>query len=118
MQRKRILWLVSWYPNKNDRFNGDFVQRHAKAAAIHNDIHVIFVTEAGFNQPEEEAFNTSTGLTEQIIYYKSNKGLVGRIMKQWKWKKMWVKAIKEYINKNAHPDFIHVHIPWKVGIIA
>ena len=25
-----ILNLASWYPSKEDKFNGDFVQRHAK----------------------------------------------------------------------------------------
>ena len=45
MQRKKILWLVSWYPNRNDKFDGDFIQRHARAAAIYHDVHVIFVTD-------------------------------------------------------------------------
>ena len=42
-ERKNILWLASWYPNKIDGFKGDFIQRHAKAAAIYEDVQVIHV---------------------------------------------------------------------------
>ena len=36
-----VLWLPSWYPNKLSPFDGDFIQRHAKAAALYNDIAII-----------------------------------------------------------------------------
>ena len=39
---KEILWLPSWYPNKIDPFDGDFIQRHAYAVSLHKKIHVIF----------------------------------------------------------------------------
>jgi hypothetical protein len=32
--QKNILWLVSWYPNKLKPFDGDFIQRHAKAVSL------------------------------------------------------------------------------------
>ena len=54
MQRKKILWLASWYPNRNDPFDGDFIQRHARAAAIDHDIHVIHVSEAEIENALEE----------------------------------------------------------------
>jgi len=38
-----VLWLPSWYPNKLDPFDGDFIQRHANAASLHTKVHVIFV---------------------------------------------------------------------------
>ena len=28
-----VLWLASWYPNRTNPFNGDFIERHAKAVA-------------------------------------------------------------------------------------
>lgn len=118
MQRKKILWLVSWYPNKNDRFDGDFIQRHARAAAIGNDVHVILVTDAGIQNSIEEEFNYATGLTEQIIYFKRKKGLAGKIKKQFTWRNLYKKAIKKYIAKHGLPDCVHVHVPWKAGLIA
>jgi len=117
-ERKKILWLVSWYPNKNDHFDGDFIQRHARAAAIYHDIHVIFVTEAGIENAVENEWNYLTGLTEQIIYFKRTTGFLGRIRKQLNWKILFEKAVEKYIEKNGKPHQVHVHVPWKAGLIA
>lgn len=118
MIRKKILWLVSWYPNKNDQFDGDFIQRHARAAAIYHDIHVIFVTDADIRKPVEEEWNYATGLTEQIIYFKRTQGVFRKLCKQWRWKRVFEKSVEAYINKNGLPDLVHVHIPWKAGLLA
>lgn len=118
MARKKILWLVSWYPNRNDRFDGDFIQRHSRAAALFNDIHVIFVTDALIEKSTEEEWNEEKGLTEQIIYFKKQKGLFGKVLKQLRWRKLYLNAVKKYLKKNGKPDWVHVHVPWKAGLIA
>lgn len=118
MQRKKILWLVSWYPNRNDRFDGDFIQRHARAAAINHDVHVIFVVDAEIEKDTEEEWNYATGLTEQIIYFKRKNGVVARFRKQLQWTAIYRQAIKKYIDKNGLPDCVHVHVPWKAGLMA
>lgn len=118
MQRKKILWLVSWYPNKNDWFDGDFIQRHARAAAIYHDVYMIFVTDAGIEKDTVEEWNYATGLTEQIVYFKKKKGIGAKVRKQLTWRKIYQEAIKSYIKKNGLPDVVHVHVPWKVGLIA
>lgn len=116
MARQNILWLVSWYPSKEDRFLGDFIQRHARAAAIFHNIHVIYVKDS--NEFTGEEIIESTGLTEQVTYIPNKQGIVNRILKQWKWRSAYLNAVHQYINKNGKPDLIHVHVPWKAGIIA
>jgi Glycosyltransferase len=116
MARRNILWLVSWYPSKEDRFLGDFIQRHARAAAIFHNIHVIYVCDS--NERCAEEITESTGLTEQVIYIPKKQGIVNRILKQWKWRSAYLDAVQQYINKNGKPDLVHVHVPWKAGIIA
>jgi len=120
MQAKNhsILWLASWYPNKNDRFIGDFVQRHARAAAIYHDVHVIFVDDADLETDSEQELNYATGLTEQIIYFKKKKGFAARLRKQLAWRNIYQKAITNYVEKNGLPGVVHVHVPWKAGFIA
>lgn len=117
-RRKKILWLASWYPNRDDPFDGDFIQRHARAAALYDDIQVIFVRASRIDQPIEEKTTSSNGLTEQIIYYREPSGLLAYFRKQWKWRKLYLKAAEEYIVRNGKPHCIHVHIPWKAGVIA
>jgi glycosyltransferase involved in cell wall biosynthesis len=116
--RKKILWLASWYPNRFDPFDGDFIQRHARAAAIHHDIHVIAVKEGNIETETEVKWNFATGLTEQIIYFRPANGVFGKFQKQLKWRKLYLKAVADYVRKNGHPAVIHVHVPWKAGLIA
>jgi len=118
MTRKKILWLVSWYPNRTDRFDGDFIQRHARAAAIRNDIHVIFVKGISSEKEIEEDWNYVTGLTEQIIYFREHTGLFGKWKQFSTWQHLYRTAIKSYIAKNGLPDCVHVHIPWKAGLLG
>jgi glycosyltransferase involved in cell wall biosynthesis len=121
LMRKKILWLCSWYPNKTDPFDGDFVQRHARAAAMYNDIYVIRVA------PDENAIATNSsltettktgGLTEHIVYFKKTNSIAGRISAAIRWRALYKAAIKQYINGNGKPDLIHVHIPMKAGLLA
>ncbi|MGZ5287298.1 MAG: glycosyltransferase [Flavisolibacter sp.] len=116
--RKKILWLVSWYPNRNDRFDGDFIQRHARAAALVHDIHILFVTEADLDSPLEEEWNHATGLAEQIIYFQRIKGLLSKARKHLVWQSLIRGAVKKYIKAHGLPDLVHVHVPWKAGLVA
>jgi glycosyltransferase involved in cell wall biosynthesis len=91
MQRKKILWLCSWYPSANDPFNGDFIERHAKAASIYHDITVIHIEAS----PEKNRW-------------------FARIKTYSRYKQ----AIKKYIAQNGLPDLVHVHIPLIAGLAA
>jgi glycosyltransferase involved in cell wall biosynthesis len=115
--RKKILWLVSWYPNKYDPFDGDFIQRHARAAALFDDVHVIFIKGAEQQVGIEEECSSTEGLTEQIIYFPKREGFLQKPGNFLQWQSLYNKAIKNYC-KNKLPQLIHVHIPWKAGLIA
>jgi glycosyltransferase involved in cell wall biosynthesis len=117
MERKKILWLVSWYPNKNDPFNGDFIQRHARAAAINDDIHVLFITKSSKAETHED-LQFTTGLTEQIIYFKEYKSFLGKVQNKISYLTLYKIAVQSYIKKNGLPHCVHVHIPWKAGLVA
>ena len=116
--RKKILWLASWYPNREDPFDGDFIQRHARSAALYNDIHVIVVKESKCVKTLETDITESEGLKEQIIYFKTKAGVLSGLDKQLKWRKVYLNAIQEYIEIYGKPQLIHVQVPWKAGLIA
>ncbi|HEY1114422.1 MAG TPA: glycosyltransferase, partial [Chitinophagaceae bacterium] len=116
--RKKILWLASWYPNKYDPFDGDFIQRHARAAAMNHDIHVIFVKESEADRTDEAEWTITGSLTEQVIYFKKKKGPLARLQKQFTWRALFWEAIETYITRNGLPDLVHVHVPWKSGTMA
>lgn len=117
----RILWLCSWYPSPIEPFNGDFIQRHAKAASLLNDIHVIHVIgehNGVLNENHSESITRSGRLTEQLVIFKRGTSFIGKIISNYKWFAFYRKAIKDYIKKNDKPDIIHVHVPIKAGIIG
>lgn len=117
---KKALWLVSWYPSRVDEFNGDFIQRHARAAAIYCNVDVIYVVKSEkrlTNSPVEKYGN----LNEQIIYYYSPATgirLLDRFLSQLKYKRIYRQAVQEYIKLNGKPDIVHVHIAMKAGLTA
>ncbi len=120
MSQKKILWLCSWYPNKTGPFDGDFIQRHAAAAALYNDIYVIHVAgdSSGATAATEHVINNSRELTEHIIYYKKATSFFGKIVSHYRWLTLSRQAIKKYIAENGKPVVVHVHVPMKAGIAA
>ena len=43
MEQKKILFISSWFPDRITISNGDFVKRHAQAAAVNNLVLALFV---------------------------------------------------------------------------
>ena len=120
MTRKKILWLCSWYPNRTDPFDGDFIQRHARAAALLHDIHVLRIVADPELAPGkiESVLVQEGGLTEQLIYLGKSNSLAGRYIFFRRWMRLYRDAIKEYINKQGRPAAIHVHVPYPAGRMA
>jgi glycosyltransferase involved in cell wall biosynthesis len=118
MKRKKILWLCSWYPGKTAPFNGDFIQRHARAAAIFDDIYVIHIIgdDSGIIKQKERLITESPGLTEHIVYYPKSKSFPGRLLSGFKWLFIYKQAIRRYIITYGKPDVVHVTIPVRAGI--
>ena len=118
MERKKILWLCSWYPSPADPFNGDFIQRHAKAAALYNDIYVLHISGSKDGKLVAKINNSSEGLAEKITLYKSSKGIIGKLINHFNWNRIYKKAVKDFIKEYGRPDLVHVHVPMKAGLIA
>lgn len=119
---KKILWLPGWYPNRNDFFDGDFIQRHARAASGFCRIHLIYVVKkTDGNSKTETTLERSGNLTEEIIYYSSIRtGFkpFDRFISHWKYLSLYRKAVKKYIRAEGRPDHVHVHVAMKVGPVA
>jgi glycosyltransferase involved in cell wall biosynthesis len=120
MTRKKILWLCSWYPGKTEPFNGDFIQRHARAAALYNDVYVIHVAgdSTGTIQQTEKEIIKAEGLTEHLVYFKKSTSFFGRIMAHYRWLFLYKQAVRKYMVENGKPDMVHVHIPYKAGLLG
>ena len=47
-----VLWLSSWYPTKTVPFNGDFIQRHAYAASLYQNIILVHTIHDPKSEPD------------------------------------------------------------------
>jgi glycosyltransferase involved in cell wall biosynthesis len=101
-------------------FNGDFIQRHARAAALYNDIHLVHVAgdASGKTLRTSEVLTKMPGLTEQIIYYKRSSSVWGKLVAHYRWQILFRQAVKKYISENGKPGIVHVHIPMKAGLVG
>src|SRR5215831_8971602 len=116
-----ILWLPSWYPNKLDAFDGDFIQRHAQAAALYNKILVLKVVGdmRGFVTTTTRMDTNKAGnLTEQTVYFKRSSSLVGKIIAQYKEMQLYKRALRSIFQENGKPRLVHVHVPMRAGLVA
>lgn len=121
---KPVLWLASWYPNKFGPFDGDFIQRHAIALSEYRPVQVLFVKKgiaSEMNKKSEvESFHRN-GLTETICYYKPlETGIAGlnRLFSFLQFLLLYRKLIEEFISRESRPEFVHVHVTMRSGLLA
>lgn len=120
----KILWLCSWYPNELKPFEGDFIQRHAKAVSLIHEVQVIFIKKdehGTITKSISKEITTGANLTETIIYYnpfKTRIGVIDKIISDYQYKKIYKNTLKEYLEQNVKPPFVHVHVAMKAGIAA
>jgi len=100
----KVLFISSWFPNKLEPTNGNFVQRHAEAAALYNEVEILH-TIGDFNQKEIFVFDEKiiNGLKTLIIYYKNSKNPLRNFIRR-------MKAYKMGFAKMQKPDLVHANV--------
>ena len=120
----QVLVLPSWYPNKLDKYAGDFIQRHVKAIALYQTQYVLhFVKDENAIITNDIAVElyAAENYTEKIIYYHPKKTgitVVDKYLSFRKFNKAFKQSVNEYINDKGKTKFVHVHVTLKAGIIA
>jgi glycosyltransferase involved in cell wall biosynthesis len=107
-----ILFLPSWYPNHKNDLDGNFIQNHARAAAIHHNVSVLFVTSIpDLNENFKIEKINSTNLTELYVYYKDSSFIIIKLYRILKSYYLGLKNIASF-------DLIHSHVFEKIGIFS
>ncbi|HAN38491.1 MAG TPA: hypothetical protein DCQ29_06270 [Chitinophagaceae bacterium] len=116
-----ILWLASWYPNSYDRYNGDFIQRHAEALSTYLTVNVIHIqlVPPDTHLPVREV-NQKEQLTEYIYYLKAVEqgNIWQKITLQIRYMHCIYLAVNELLQQCGLPRWVHVHVPVKIGVAA
>ncbi|HTN06232.1 glycosyltransferase [Agriterribacter sp.] len=120
----KVLWLVSWYPNQFNPFDGDFIERHAKAVSQYSAITVIHVVQYGpqIEVPRKKVeIKEAENVKEYIIYFafkRTGIPLLDKIIYNGKYYLTYSRFIRNYFKEAGLPDLVHVHVPMKSGVIA
>lgn len=113
---KHILFLPRWYPHQFDPMFGLFVKKHAEAAALYNQVSVLYVQ----GIPSQEKFEkrqtfNAPNLSTQIYYYRQSSFKLWNVIRFWYYLTIGFLSIKKTKGK---PDLVHVHILTRLGIFA
>lgn len=118
-----VLWLASWYPNRKEPFNGDFIERHAKAVApFVNSLTVIAAVKddnLSFGSSEVE-YKVEGNITTCIIYYGRTRWgrTIENIFSVQKYMSLHRQLFKKITEGKTKPDIVHVHVAMKAGLFA
>lgn len=118
-----ILYLSRWYPNRYDPMPGLFIQRHAEAANLYNNIAVVYVHSA-----DEKIGKKFEIIKEKIndvltvkVYYQSVKINIPiitqfcKIVRFYRANFIGIESLRPEFQKF---DLIHIHILTRLGVIA
>jgi glycosyltransferase involved in cell wall biosynthesis len=118
----KVLWLASWYPNRTAPFNGDFIERHAIAAAPFTDqlFVIAVVKDETMEKGSTEIIKKQTGnLIVYTVYYGKGKfSAAEKLLSFRKYFSLQKKVYRQIEKEFGRPDIVHVHVPMKAGLFA
>ncbi len=102
--RHKVLFISSWFPNKLEPTNGNFVQRHAEAAALLNDVEVLH-TIGDFNQSEKYIFDEQkqNGIRILTVYYKNTNNPLQNFLRR-------MAAYRKGFRRMQKPEIVHANV--------
>lgn len=117
-QNRHILFLASWYPNPEQPVLGNFIQRHARVAAMTNTVSV--ATAFSHNGAETVEYSSAENVHEFLARFpKTNgKGIISSVKKLRRYRNALRLAVDAAVKKNGNPDVIHIHVAWPVALAA
>lgn len=107
----KVVFLARWYPHKYDSMFGLFVQRHAEAAALFNEVSAIYVhPDPNASQTYEVDRRHENGVDTIRVYYKKRGKLSSPLR--------YFRACQKALRLVGKPDLIHVHVLTRMGVVA
>lgn len=120
--RKHILFISSWYPNRNNPTHGIFNRYFALAAALHNKVSVINVTsETSLKVPMELIETNENNILTVSVYYKkliSSIPLFSQLIKRQRVIKAFDLAYERVLKDAGKPDLIQLNVIMPMGVGA
>ena len=124
LKKKNILFLTSWFPNKKHPALGIFIQRHAEAAALYNNVTILFVCSyedsllpvqnIQIKNIFQKDVTTENNVFIVRVYYKKAFGFLKLI----RYLKAHLIGYNEILKNNSRPDLVHLNVISPAGIFG
>lgn len=115
---KKVLFLTSWYPSKENLLLGNFVEKHAVIANEVAQVDVLFAVSSDKVKELEISDKVIEGVRTVVVYYpkvKSNLPIWSSYLK----KKTYLDALQAGFEKlNQKYDLVHLNISFPAGLFA
>ena len=119
MQKRNILFLSSWYPNRIKPTHGNFVFQHALAASQYHQVQLLYVCLDDQLKGGVEIVKSNEPFPTTIAYIpKSNFPLIGSIWNNLRIILCYFNLFKGLKKEGFHPELIHANVVYPIGIIA
>jgi glycosyltransferase involved in cell wall biosynthesis len=122
MERKHILFISSWYPNRNNPTHGIFNRYFAEACSKFHHISIVHVCSEENLKAEFEITQTQENdITSVIIYYRkvnSQLPLVSSLLKRSKLISGFEQGYERILKLKGKPDLIQLNVIMPAGIGA
>lgn len=104
IRKFKILFISSWFPNKLEPTNGNFVQRHSEAVSLLHDVEILHAI-GDFKQNEKFIFDDKVinGIRTLIVYYKNSKNPLLNFYRRMKAYQLGFKRVEK-------PDLVHGNV--------
>ncbi len=102
--RHKILFISSWFPNKLEPTNGNFVQRHAEAVSMENDVEILHcIGDPAQNKKFVFDDQVIKGVRTLVVYYKNTANPLLNFSRR-------MIAYKKGFSKMQTPDLVHANV--------
>lgn len=115
--RKHILFLCSWFPNREKPLEGNFILKHATYIQRFADVHLCFARSSKENKTKFEVEESNIeGVKITKVYYRSSSL---PLLKSFINLKRYIKALKiAYAKGERNYDLAHVNVAFPAGLFA
>ena len=120
-QGKTALFLCSWYPNRKNPTLGNFVQKHAEAASLLNEVVVLAIVADETIHSIEIVENRRGEMNEVLVYFPKKKtGFLSfsKLRSFLSYKKAFDIGMKRVNQLVGPPDIVHLNVIYPLGYFA
>ncbi len=120
-QGKKVLFLCSWYPNRKNPTLGNFVQKHAEATSLLNEVVVLAIVADETIHSIEIVENRRGEMNEVLIYFPKKKAgflSFSKLRSFLSYRKAFDIGMKRVNQLVGLPDIVHLNVIYPLGYFA